>query len=152
MWIKKKNFRKTFIYILSLTASKNLNCRWSIVGKHRGLTFQSSYECRFIEICNHLNIKLESGSKYRVRYQWYYPDFYIPDLNLIVEIKGYLSNVDFMKMIFFIKNNKNIRYKILFDKHLKWLCKRYSISYDIEKYDGVNIYAKNKISWKDKTK
>lgn len=71
------------------------NGRGHVVGKIKGIHYRSSYELIFIKFCLEHNIQLVSAEnkKYRVRYSvngkkhWYYPDFYIPKLDMIIEIK-----------------------------------------------------------------
>jgi len=70
-------------------------------GKHKNgyineYFYRSSYEKIFIEYCINNNINLESAEnkKYRIRYlgkdnkfHYYYPDFYLIDYDVIIEIK-----------------------------------------------------------------
>lgn len=64
-------------------------------GKVYGLFYRSSYEKKFIEYCVENSIKIESASnqEFRIPYyfddkrKWYYPDFYLPDYDVVVEIK-----------------------------------------------------------------
>lgn len=61
------------------------------------ILFRSSYEELFILFCKKHKIQIVSaeGKDYRVRYitkstgkkHWYYPDFYLPEYNIIVEVK-----------------------------------------------------------------
>ena len=67
---------------------------WSLKGAYNGIPFESGYEKRFLEQCRQLGIKVER-SKASVRYQdstgkWhsYNPDFYWPDVDYVVEVKG----------------------------------------------------------------
>jgi hypothetical protein len=66
-------------------------------GNCDNLWYRSSYEEIFINFCKEFNIKIESASnkQFRIRYQtldnkyhFYYPDFYLPKYNLIIEIKS----------------------------------------------------------------
>lgn len=64
-------------------------------GSHNGLFYRSSYELTFIKICEENNIKIESAEnkKFRCPYlldskkKMYYPDFYLPEYKVVVEIK-----------------------------------------------------------------
>jgi hypothetical protein len=64
-------------------------------GKIEGFSYRSSYELYFIKFCleNKINIESAENSKRRIRYDfegrshWYYPDFYLVDFDLLVEIK-----------------------------------------------------------------
>ena len=67
--------------------------------KHNNLYYKSSYELDFIMICEEKNILIENGPtiKYSMfgKNKIYFPDFYIPKLNLIVEIKSsYFYNLE----------------------------------------------------------
>lgn len=65
-------------------------------GKIENLFYRSSYEKKFIEYCLTNNIKIESAEtkEFRVPYifedkqKYYYPDFYLPEYDLVVEIKA----------------------------------------------------------------
>jgi endogenous inhibitor of DNA gyrase (YacG/DUF329 family) len=67
-----------------------------------GLYFRSSYEETFIKYCIENSIKIESAEtkEFRIQYEidgknkMYYPDFYLPDYDVVVEIKP-LSLLDF---------------------------------------------------------
>lgn len=60
-----------------------------------GVFYRSSYEKQFLDLCEKFNVKVESAAtkEFRVRYtldnknHWYYPDFYLPDYDIIVEVK-----------------------------------------------------------------
>lgn len=64
-------------------------------GYYENLFYRSSYELIFIKFCKENNILLESAEtkEFRVRYQYlgknhfYYPDFYLPDYDVVIEIK-----------------------------------------------------------------
>lgn len=65
------------------------------IGKYKNITYQGSYELDFLKLCNSFNILhklsrgpaipyIDSSGNSRI----YLPDYYIKDLNLIVEIKS----------------------------------------------------------------
>jgi len=64
-------------------------------GFYLGLYYRSSYELEFIKLCEKNNIKIESAENktFRCPYvlnnkkRMYYPDFYLPDYNIVIEIK-----------------------------------------------------------------
>lgn len=69
-------------------------------GRHKngycnGMFYRSSYELLFIRYCIDNNIEILSAEtkEFRVRYEidgkkhFYYPDFYLPEFNVIIEIK-----------------------------------------------------------------
>jgi endogenous inhibitor of DNA gyrase (YacG/DUF329 family) len=72
-------------------------------GYHKGFYCRSSYEKIFIDFCEIYKIKLLSSenNKFSVKYytdeliqRTYFPDFYLPDLDIVVEIKP-LSMYDY---------------------------------------------------------
>lgn len=64
-------------------------------GYYNGFYYRSSYELKFLTLCERFNISLVSAenSTYRVMYylngniKFYYPDFYMVDHDLVIEIK-----------------------------------------------------------------
>lgn len=77
-----------------VTVSENNNINHEH-GYIDGLYYRSSYEKKFIEYCVQNKIQIESAEtkEFRVPYDhngkrhFYYPDFYLPEYDLIVEIK-----------------------------------------------------------------
>lgn len=77
------------------------NKKGYITGKINEIFYRSSYEKIFIEYCVKNNIKIQSAESkdFRLEYyidnkrHYYYPDFYLPDFNVIVEVKP-LSMLD----------------------------------------------------------
>ncbi len=57
--------------------------------EYNGILYQGSYELDFIIFCEGIGFHIEkpSGILYEI-YSVYFPDFYIPEFNLIVEIKS----------------------------------------------------------------
>lgn len=98
-------------------------------GSLHGLGFESGFEKKFIRICRQLGIRLER-SKHEIRYQegnpakWhtYYPDFYWPDVDFVVEIKGtwaFKTNHGFIREKYAAAMVKlNGRYTVLTEKEL----------------------------------
>jgi hypothetical protein len=74
---------------------KENNKNGYVTGKINNLYYRSSYEKKFIEYCISNNIKIESAEtkEFRLEYyindkrHYYYPDFYLLDLKIIIEIK-----------------------------------------------------------------
>ena len=64
-------------------------------GFYNGIYYRSSYELKFLEMCEKYNVQVESAStkEFRIRYfydnkkRYYYPDFYLPEYDVVVEIK-----------------------------------------------------------------
>jgi hypothetical protein len=65
-------------------------------GHHKGFYCRSSYERKFVDFCEQYNIELESAenNEFAVKYQsedgkirTYFPDFYLPEFDLVIELK-----------------------------------------------------------------
>ena len=56
------------------------------------MKYRGEYELNFIEFCQKNNVSIESIDAIKYQYKYiervYFPDFFIPSLNLIVEIKS----------------------------------------------------------------
>jgi len=71
-------------------------------GYYENLFYRSSYELIFIKFCKENNILLESAEtkEFRVLYQYlekkhfYYPDFYLPEYDIIIEVKPNSKLID----------------------------------------------------------
>lgn len=77
---------------ITISENNNINHEHGYI---HGIYYRSSYEKRFIEYCLTNNIKIETAEtkEFRVPYEYegkrhfYYPDFYLPEYDMIVEIK-----------------------------------------------------------------
>lgn len=89
----------------------------------------SALEEKFFDLCIVHNIeflkpsviKYQDGNKQRM----YFPDFYLPFIDSIIEIKGYLTKEDILKMSLVKEQHSNLKIQILFknqidDFFLKW--------------------------------
>ena len=87
-----------------INLSENSNCyKRSKSGHYGGFFYRSSYELTFIKYCIENNIKIVSAEtkEFRVRYlkedkgtyHYYYPDFYLPEYDMLIEVKP-LSMLD----------------------------------------------------------
>lgn len=64
-------------------------------GTYNSIYYRSSYELKFLKLCEKYSIIVESAStkEFRIRYKiegkkkYYYPDFYLPEYDVVVEIK-----------------------------------------------------------------
>lgn len=73
-----------------------------VTGYYNGIYYRSSYELKFLKYCMKNKIKVISAEnkKFRVKYKaaekvkMYYPDFYLPDYHMVIEIKP-LSMYDY---------------------------------------------------------
>lgn len=92
--------------------------------KNSDINYRSTYELDFLNICYKYNInisQLESGIEYEYENmnKIYFPDFYIEELNLIIEIKSsYTYYADLYKNIEKQKSciNKGYNYLFIVDK------------------------------------
>lgn len=81
-------------------SSSNINGRVKKV-KYKNITLDSSWELKFAKWLDKNNIKW-SRPENGFEYQWnglriYYPDFYLPELDFYIEVKGYIRERDYFK-------------------------------------------------------
>lgn len=110
-YTRKKNIRKF--------CSKKCSCEYAILnnvpsrgklGRRSDLNnqlFRSSWEANFARICNYYGTKwiYEPEKIYLPELQrYYYPDFYLPEINCYVEISGYVTKQKNIKLTSFKKN------------------------------------------------
>lgn len=74
-------------------------------GTYKGIHCDSLWELSYLIYCLDKNIRIERNTKYfeymfEGRKHLYYPDFYHPDLDLYVEVKGYKDKKYYAKMKF----------------------------------------------------
>jgi hypothetical protein len=90
-------------------------------GDYKGFYCRSSYEKLFVDFCEEYNIKLSSAenNEFAVNYEsdgkikTYFPDFYLVDFDLVVEIKP-ISMYDYGdNQIKFIEAKKKYRFEVL---------------------------------------
>lgn len=96
--------------------------------KYKDLFYKSSYELDFIKFCEIKNINLRNAPSIKYTYnntnKIYFPDFFLPEHNLIVEIKStYTFNkekeLNDLKKKFTEKNN--FRFIFIIDKNYDYL-------------------------------
>lgn len=80
-----------------------------------GIKFQGSWELEFYQYCKANNIQIERSNEW-FEYEWngtrkYFPDFYLRDMNMYVEVKGYETDRDRAKWSAFPKQLTIIRKK-----------------------------------------
>lgn len=76
-------------------------------GYYKNIFYRSSYELLFLEFCDTYNVEVISAENNRFatvyaadkdgRYHTYYPDFYLPEYNAVIEVKAvwnYENNLD----------------------------------------------------------
>jgi len=78
-----------------------------------GIKFQGKWELEFYQYCKSNGIQIERSNEW-FEYEWngirkYFPDFYLRDKNLYIEVKGYETERDLAKWSSFPKQLKVIR-------------------------------------------
>ena len=102
--------------------------------EYNGLKYQGTYELDFLKFCEKNNIKVERGKTIKFimhsQNKIYYPDYYLPEYNLICEIK---SDYYYQKYL-----NKNIL------KEKTAIENGFNFKFIINKnYDSLMIYIKS---------
>jgi hypothetical protein len=91
------------------------------IKEYNGINYQGSYELDFLKFCEANKIKVERGTTIKfemyLKNKIYYPDFYLPNFNLICEIKSdyyYYKYLDknLLKMDASIKMGFNFKFII----------------------------------------
>lgn len=123
--------------------------KYSKKGKYKGIRCDSTYELIYLVYCELNNISVKRNNKYFIytnfegKTRKYYPDFYLPDSDTYVELKGYKDNNVDLKLAAMKQQDKQV--SILYKKDLKVLLddintklnKNYKIDYStiVELYD-----------------
>lgn len=108
--------------------NKGGRCEWYSYKKPNGdvVKVQGTWELRFAKLCDKVNIKWEKNQKYIYTYKdnenkkhYYRPDFYLPEISIWIEIKGYWWGKDKEKMQLIFEQNKENKIKIIRKKQLE---------------------------------
>ena len=97
--------------------------------QHKIVSVQGTYELKYAEYLNKNNIKWIRSRQISIQYKRnendiirnYFPDFYLVDNNHYIEVKGYFSPNDKIKMNLVITQNINKKIKILQKEDLESL-------------------------------
>ena len=86
---------------------------------YNNISYRGTYELNFIKFCESNNIKLSKIDKIKYiindNVHYYFPDFYLPDFNLVCEIKSdYYYKLDEVKNLIKEKYTKEMGYNFLF--------------------------------------
>jgi hypothetical protein len=97
-------------YAESYTSSNRGRTKQIIVD---GIKFQGKWELEFYQYCKRNNIKIIRSNEW-FEYEWhgtrkYFPDFYLSDLDLYIEVKGYETDRDRAKWKAFPKKLRVIK-------------------------------------------
>lgn len=84
-----------------------------------GIKFQGRWEFEFYQYCKVNSILIERSNEW-FEYEWngtrkYFPDFYLPKLNLYIEVKGYETDRDRAKWRDFPKQLRVIKKQDIID-------------------------------------
>ena len=84
-----------------------------------GIKFQGSWELEFYKYCKLKNIQIVRCNEW-FEYEWegtrkYFPDFYLPEKDLYVEVKGYETEKDQAKWAHFPKKLRVVKRKDISD-------------------------------------
>lgn len=91
-------------------------------GKYNGIFMRSSWELNFAKWCDLSEIKYKYEPKaFELENTSYRPDFYLPEFDCYIEIKGYWRDDAKEKVEDFIKIYPNLNFKILYKKDLQEL-------------------------------
>lgn len=79
------------------------------------IKFQGRWELEFYQYCKAANIQIERSNEW-FEYEWkgsrkYFPDFYLPEYDLYIEVKGFETDRDRAKWSSFPKKLRVIRKK-----------------------------------------
>jgi len=107
----------------------NIRCTYYEIfnpNENKMVKVQGSWEFKYAEYLNSKNIKWTHSRKMFLRYKrfeddflhTYYPDFYLPDVNEYVEVKGYYSQINKEKMEAVWKTHPDKNITLLFRKDL----------------------------------
>ena len=113
--IEEKKIKLSELRIKYLENSKHIN--WIDTYNINGdlIKVQGNWEKEFTISLNRLGILYKRKSISINNFNKYTPDFYIPDYDIFIEVKGFLYEKDKYKMLKAIDNNKNIDLRIIFD-------------------------------------
>lgn len=123
----KHHTEKTKEILRSKTGGKN-SCWYGVTGKEHpkygiapvlgtqygkrcyvnNMCFRSTYEARFVIELEKRGIKWIYEKRFYMDNTSYAPDFYLPEYDIYIEIKGYLRKGSYAKMILFNNNYPNI--------------------------------------------
>jgi hypothetical protein len=89
-------------------------------GKYKGINMRSGYEIGYAKYLDRNKTKWEYEPKtFDLGHTSYTPDFYLPEKQIYVEIKGWMRNEALIKIKEFIKQNPDIKYLLLKEDDLK---------------------------------
>lgn len=88
---------------------------FKVTNGKREINVQGTWEKRFAEYLNNKNIKWD---RFHIKYEGhrrYTPDFYLPEYNIYIEVKGWMKDRDIDKMKRFLNDNKDCDIRLVDD-------------------------------------
>jgi len=122
---KKTSFKNKMLNILNdpIIKQKSLNNRKYNRIDAYGVSFRSNYEYRFATILNKLKIEWKYEPQFfRLKSfdnKIYFPDFYLPQYDIWIEVKGYFTEIAKKKFESFKIDYPNINIKIIYLQELQ---------------------------------
>lgn len=112
--------------------------------------FRSRWEANFARVLNYLNVKWEYEVKtfrfkYRGRMVSYIPDFYLPDFNCYVEVKGYLDRRSKLKLLLMNDNYPDVELFLIDKKDYGVIKSDYGLKVDNWEWETKKEQIKNLI-------
>lgn len=113
--------------------------------KVNGMTVHGSLEKKFAEMLSESKIEWKRVTLLYKKTHRYTPDFYIPSLNIFIEIKGYFKDRDLYKMFLALDDNPSVHIKLITNDMLlnMTLNEIFSIEDFNKVYDRENINFDN---------
>ena len=97
-------------------------CLHTRKGSYKGIWMRSMWEIDYAKYLDKNNIKWQYEPKrFNLENITYLPDFYLPEKNSYVEIKGWMSSESYFKIKKFLETFPNIELQILMESDLKKL-------------------------------
>lgn len=130
---------------LNLLNNADRNFYNSKKGKFDGILFDSTYELAFYIYCKDNNIQCIRNTEvcfpyiYEDKTHYYYPDFYIPQINTYIELKGRKKDIDEIKIRSAIEHGAQIKLLKEDDLHevFNFIKNKYNLQYNS---GGNNFY------------
>lgn len=91
----------------------------SFIHEHTGVMYQSSNESKFLDYCHARSLKVERGPVidycFNGKYRKYFPDFFLTNYNLVIEVKCEYTYLSVLKKNLTKKKaTKSLGYEFLF--------------------------------------
>jgi predicted nuclease of restriction endonuclease-like RecB superfamily len=89
---------------------------------YKDIYMRSGWEIKYAKWLDSKNIKWEyEKDTFKLKDTTYTPDFYLPEQNIYIEIKGFMHLDAYFKIKEFLENNLDVKYLLMMRKDLKEL-------------------------------